>query len=160
MCAQKLTTKPCQWQWTDAAGGFASAQTWLLWLLKILSRVQQASSANTIAGKLGFSVLWCTNQRTNWPRRRQSLGPSTACTFCQWNGWSSCSRTTFHAIRRSTPTAWPTARVLVEVFLSKRCKTSASNCGVWTGLPHPVLYLFTANVPVTHKRQSTEANVQ
>jgi hypothetical protein len=48
----------------DAAIGFACAQTWLLWLLKNLSQVKQGSFMNnTIAGKSGFSVLWCRNQR-------------------------------------------------------------------------------------------------
>lgn len=49
-------------------------------------------------------------------------------------------------------------RVLVERLSSKRCKTSSSNCGVRTDRPRPVLCLFTANVPVSGRRRSTEAN--
>ena len=63
MPSQTLNTKRCWCKSTDATWGFASAQTWLLCLLKIPSRVKYESSVNnTTAGKSGFSVRWWTNQ--------------------------------------------------------------------------------------------------
>ena len=77
-------------------------------------------------GKDGL-LYTLVNKPMNLSRRRKSLGPSGACSFCRWNWWRSCSRTTFHTRRRSTPTASTTARLLVEGFFSNWYRTSSSN---------------------------------
>jgi len=141
---QMLTTELCWWQWTDAAWGFASAQTWLLWLLKSPSWVKQASSINNTTGaRSGFSLLWCTKHQS---RKKVIVGGlvEPAPSADGKDGATAC-------VQHSTLTVWPTAWVLVEGFFSKRCKTSSSNCGVWTDHPHPVLCVFTAKVPVSCK---------
>ena len=57
-------------------------------------------------GKVGF-LCALLNKPINLFRRRKSLRPSGASNFCRWKEWRSCSRTTFHTIRRSTPNASP-----------------------------------------------------
>jgi len=94
MPAHTLTAK-CWWQWADTAWGFASAQTWLLWLENPLLGEVSLIHEQLHCKKAGLLCTLVCKAMYKLVLTKIIIG-TRACIFCQWKRWSYCSCIKFH----------------------------------------------------------------